>query len=163
MEAVELLPFRRLAQQADSMMTAHVVYPGLDPTCAATLSSFISETLLRSELGFEGVLFSDDLEMQAIAGHAEPEQSAVQAVEAGCDVLLVCSRPQMQARVHAALLARFEHDETFRARCRQAAARSLAMRRRCPPRPGSVEELGALLRSEVTPLEAELERRLSVA
>jgi beta-N-acetylhexosaminidase len=163
LEAVELLPFRRLAQQADSMMTAHVVYPGLDPDCAATLSNFISDTLLRAGLGFEGVLFSDDLEMQAIAGHAEPEQSAVQALEAGCDVLLVCSRAEVQARVHAALLARFERSEAFAGRCRQAAGRSLAMRRRCAPRPGSVEELGALLRSEVSPLEAELDRRLASA
>ncbi|HKO92943.1 MAG TPA: beta-N-acetylhexosaminidase, partial [Polyangiaceae bacterium] len=161
LEAVELLPFRRLAQQADSMMTAHVVYPGLDPGSAATLSSFISGTLLRAELGFEGVLFSDDLEMQAIAGHAEPEQSAVQAIEAGCDILLACSRAEVQARVHAALLEQFERSAPFAARCRQAAGRSLAMRRRCPPRPGSGEELSALLRSEVPALEAELERRLA--
>lgn len=163
LEAVELLPFRRLAPRADSMMTAHVVYPCLDPECAATLSSFISETLLRAELGFEGVLFSDDLEMQAIAGHAEPEQSAVQALEAGCDMLLVCSDARVQARVHAALLARFTRSEAFAGRCRQAAGRSLAMRRRCPPRPGSLEDFGALLRSEVMPLQAELERRLGSA
>jgi len=163
LEAVELLPFRRLAQHADSMMTAHVVYPGLDPQAAATLSSFISGTLLRAELGFEGVLFSDDLEMQAIAGHSEPEEAAVQALEAGCDVLLICSRAEVQARVHAALLARFERNEGFRDRCRQAAGRSLAMRRRCPPQPGSGAELGALLRSEVRALEAELEQRLANA
>src|SRR6185436_12439554 len=70
LQAVEILPFRRLAALADSMMTAHVVYPALDAERAATLSPRIASDLLRCELGFEGVLFSDDLEMQALAEHA---------------------------------------------------------------------------------------------
>src|SRR4051794_41279822 len=99
--------------------------------------------------------------MQAIAGHLSVERSAVEALSAGCDVLLVCSRAEAQERVHRALCERIETDGAFRRRCVDAARRSLAMRRRCPPRPGSAEDLDALLRAEVTPLEAELAVRLS--
>jgi beta-N-acetylhexosaminidase len=148
LEAVEILPFRRLAPLADSMMTAHVVYPALDPGCAATLSPRIARDLLRGELGFDGVLFSDDLEMQAIAGHAAPEESAPLAIEAGCDLLLVCSRAEAAARVHVALRTRIQSDARFRARCLAAARRSLELRRRGRPRPGTAAELEALLRGE---------------
>lgn len=160
LEAVELLPFRQLAPLADSMMTAHVVYPALDPDRAATLSPRISTELLRGELGYDGVLFSDDLEMQAIAGHAAPELSAPEAVLAGCDILLVCSKADAAERVHAALAGRIASDGAFRARCEQAARRSLALRRACRPRPASAAELAALLRGPVAALEAELAQRL---
>ncbi len=161
LEEVELLPFRRLASQADSMMTAHVVYPALDPGRAATLSPRICSELLRGQLGFEGVLFSDDLEMQAIAGHAAPESSAPEALLAGCDILLVCSKADAAERVHAALCERIADDGAFRGRCEQAAARSLVLRRGRRPQPGTAEDLSALLRGPVATLEAELARRLS--
>jgi beta-N-acetylhexosaminidase len=160
LEAVEILPFRQLAAQADSIMTAHVVYPALDPDCAATLSPLIANDLLRRELRYEGVLFSDDLEMQAIAGHAAPEASAPVALLAGCDILLVCSKADAAERVHAALRERIGRDGVFRARCEQAAARSLALRRARRPNPGSPEELTALLHGRVAALEAELRTRL---
>ena len=155
LEAVEILPFRSLSPLADSMMTAHVVYPALDRERAATLSPAIAGDLLRRELGFEGVLFSDDLEMQAIAGHAAPEESAPLAITAGCDILLVCSRADAAARVHAALSARIAREPEFRGRCLEAARRSLQMRRRCRPRPGTPSELDAVL-AEAARLEGEL-------
>lgn len=160
LEAVEILPFRQLAPHADSMMTAHVVYPALDAERAATLSPRIATDLLRTELGFQGVLFSDDLEMQAIAGHAAPESSAPVALLAGCDILLVCSKADAAKRVHSALAERIARDGAFRARCEQAAERSLALRRACRPHPESPAELAALLQGPVAALEAELAWRL---
>lgn len=159
LEAVELVPFRRLGVLADGVMTAHVVYPALDPERPATLSPTIATDLLRGELGFEGVAFSDDLEMQAIAGHGAIGASAVAAVRAGCDLLLVCSRPDMQAQVFAALLDAAEEDESFARRCRQAARRGLALRLAYPPRPGTIEQIETLVRGELEPLGAELARR----
>jgi beta-N-acetylhexosaminidase len=161
LERIEFRPFRELVGLADSMMTAHVIYASLDPHRPATLSPLIVRDVLRRELGFEGVLFSDDLEMQAIAGHLSVERSAVEALSAGCDLLLICSRAEAQERVHRALCERIEKDGAFRRRCAEAAARSLELRRRCPPRPGSADDLAALLHSEVAPLEAEIARRLS--
>jgi beta-N-acetylhexosaminidase len=163
LDAVEILPFRRLAALADSMMTAHVVYPELDPTQPATLSPRIADELLRAEIGFEGVLFSDDLEMQAIAGHTQLEDSAVRAIQAGCDLLLVCSDADAQQRVHRALTRTLERDASFRTRCLEAAGRGLAMRQRCPPTPGSAGDLSSLLDSALGPLEAELAQRLALA
>jgi beta-N-acetylhexosaminidase len=158
LEAVELLPFRRLAAHADSMMTAHVVYPALDPERPATLSRVIASDLLRGELGFEGVLFSDDLEMQAIAGHGSAGASAIAALRAGCDLLLVCSRADVQAEVCAALLEVAERDAEFALRCREAARRGLGLRHAFPPRPGTPQQLANLLSTEMEPLAAELER-----
>jgi beta-N-acetylhexosaminidase len=71
-------------------MTSHVVYPAYDARRPATLSPRIARQLLRGTLGFRGVLFSDDLEMQAAAGRHPPGRLAMRALEAGCDMLLVC-------------------------------------------------------------------------
>jgi beta-N-acetylhexosaminidase len=161
LEQVELLPFRRLASVADSMMTAHVVYTGLDAAHPATLSASILVDLLRRELAFDGVLFSDDLEMQAIAGHGLVEESAVLAIRAGCDLLLICSSADAQERAHQALTRTVERDAAFRSRSVEAVRRSLGMRQECPPQPGSLLQLDALMSSELRPLEAELTRRLA--
>jgi beta-N-acetylhexosaminidase len=89
--AVELAPFARaIAARIPALMTAHVVYPALDPRRPATLSARICRDLLRRRLGFRGVLFSDDLEMNAVAARSTPGRSAVEALRAGCDMLLVC-------------------------------------------------------------------------
>lgn len=89
--AVDLVPFVRWIRAGfPALMTSHVVYPAYDSRRPATLSPRISRELLRGELGYRGVLFSDDLEMQAAAGRHPPGRLAVRALEAGCDVLLVC-------------------------------------------------------------------------
>jgi beta-N-acetylhexosaminidase len=164
LQAVELAPFRALAGAADSMMTAHVVYPALDPGVPATLSPVIANTLLRSELGFTGVLFSDDLEMQAIAGGPHtPEAAAVAALEAGCDLLLLCHEATLQTRVQRALEQRIAAGGAFRTRCLEAAARGLRMRRRCPPQPETDGALERLLQEEVEPLMRELAAKGLVA
>src|SRR5262249_18821941 len=71
------------------LMTAHVVFPALDRR-PATLSPVICSDLLRRRLGFRGTLFSDDLDMNAVAAHRAPGATAVAALRAGCDMLLVC-------------------------------------------------------------------------
>src|SRR5438270_862006 len=80
-------------------------------------------------IGFEGVLFSDDLEMKAITARWPIEEAAVEAVWAGCDALLVCSDEDAQGRVHEALTRAAEKDTRFRDRCAEAATRVLRLRR----------------------------------
>src|SRR5579875_3830219 len=93
-----LVPFvRAIRAGLPALMTAHVVYRALDPRRPATFSPTICRRLLRARLGFRGVLFSDDLEMGAVAGRRTPEEAAVAALAAGCDMLLVC-RSQAAAR-----------------------------------------------------------------
>jgi beta-N-acetylhexosaminidase len=131
--ATEIAPFRALARDVDAMMTAHVVFTELDPEQPATLSHAICTDLLRRELGFEGVLFSDDLEMKAL--HAPVEETAVGAIAAGCDLLLVCSDEALQARAHEALVREAERVPAFLERCREAHARALRLRHAFPSRP----------------------------
>ena len=84
-------------------------------------------------MGFEGVLFSDDLEMGAVAKHHEIERIAIDAVWAGCDVLLICKDEDKQRRAHQALVKHAESDSFFRERCEEAARRFLRIRRMRPP------------------------------
>jgi beta-N-acetylhexosaminidase len=87
----DYLPFVR-AVRADlpAILTAHVVFPALDPRRPATLSEVICRGLLRRRLGFRGAIFTDDLDMMAIAARATPDRTAVAALTAGCDMLLFC-------------------------------------------------------------------------
>ncbi|MFM7807428.1 MAG: beta-N-acetylhexosaminidase, partial [Planctomycetota bacterium] len=104
LESVELVPFRAAAQAGiEAIMTAHVLFEALDPTVPATLSRTVVTGLLRERLGFDGLVITDDFEMQAIADRFEPGEAAVRAVEAGCDLVLVCHTPARQRRVIQAL------------------------------------------------------------
>ncbi len=89
---VELPPFRAaIAAGVASVMTAHVLFPRLDKARPATLAPDVMN-LLREELGYDGVVFGDDLEMKAVADHFAPEPLVRGCLNAGCDGLLVCRR-----------------------------------------------------------------------
>jgi beta-N-acetylhexosaminidase len=136
LEQIELPPFRAASGAGiAALMTAHVVCQELDAGVPATLSRAICASLLRAEIGFEGVLFSDDLEMAAIAARYPIEEAAVEAVWAGCDALLICKSEDAQDRAHEALVRKAEADPRFRDRCVEAATRCLRLRRLVPPRP----------------------------
>jgi beta-N-acetylhexosaminidase len=127
---LELIPFRAAIDAGiECLMSAHIVMEAIDPSLPATLSEPIVTRLLRVEMEFGGVLFSDDLEMNAIAHRWSAAQAAVRAVAAGCDVLLICKSEELQAEAHAALVQQATRDGEFRCRCQQAAARSLGLRR----------------------------------
>lgn len=162
LERVEIAAFRALAKNRalDAMMTAHVVYTALDPAQPATLSRVICTELLRDQLGFAGVLFSDDLEMKALT--MPVGESAVRAVNAGCDVLLVCSRADLAAEAHEALVREAEKSAAFKARCEEAFARGIAMRRRVPPAPVTDEEPLDRVFAASAEVAAELASRLAV-
>ncbi|MEI8257799.1 MAG: glycoside hydrolase family 3 N-terminal domain-containing protein, partial [Deltaproteobacteria bacterium] len=100
-----------------------------------TLARGVVTDLLRGDLDFEGVCFSDDLQMKAISDRYAVEQSAVLAIEAGCDGLLICTDPDAQERARLALEQRAAADADFAARLREAHERMTAMRRLAPLRP----------------------------
>ncbi len=91
-QRVELEPFQRLIQEGfhDGVMTAHLVHTGLEPAgTPATLSRSVLSGLLRRQLGFDGVIFSDDLQMAAITSGWSYKEAVQKAVLAGVDVLVV--------------------------------------------------------------------------
>lgn len=88
LEARELATFRAHLGAADSVMTAHVVYPALDPERPATFSPAVVTHLLRERLGFAGVAVTDALEMQGAAAGRTPAEAGALALGAGCDLLL---------------------------------------------------------------------------
>ena len=105
---VEAVPFNAaIAADVAFIKTAHILVPSFDEDRPATLSRAIVYDLLRDELGFEGVILSDDLEMKAIAATYAVPDAAVQAIAAGCDGLLICSgdvsvqAATLEALIHA--------------------------------------------------------------
>lgn len=95
-ESLELVPFRAAIKGgADAIMTAHMAVPAFEPKPEpATVSENVLTGLLRNELGFEGLIVTDALEMQGIAALFSQGEAAVRAVEAGADVLLMPSDPE---------------------------------------------------------------------
>lgn len=89
-DAYDLQPFRSLALELDGIMPAHVVYPQVDPLPAG-FSSFWLKTVLREQLGFQGLIFSDDLCMEGAAGIGNMIERKDLASAAGCDVVLICN------------------------------------------------------------------------
>lgn len=99
----DLLPFRKLIDEGlEAIMPAHVVYPQVDDRPAG-FSSFWIEEILRRELSFDGTVFSDDLSMAGAAVAGDFPQRARQALQAGCDMVLVCNDPDAAAQVLEAI------------------------------------------------------------
>jgi len=91
LERVELVPFRRGVEQGvGAVMAAHIELPSLDPSPAtpATFSRAIVHDLLRQDLGFNGLVYTDSMSMDAVAKMAPPEEGAVRALVAGADQVL---------------------------------------------------------------------------
>lgn len=88
---IELVPFKKAIEaEVDAIMTAHVIFPAFEPDeIPATLSRRVLTDLLREELGFNGLIVTDCLEMQAISKHFGVKEGAVRAIEAGADLVLV--------------------------------------------------------------------------
>jgi beta-N-acetylhexosaminidase len=97
----DFAPFRALADMPWAM-TAHIVYRAIDPTAPATLSWRVISEGIRGEIGFDGVLVSDDLSMDALGG--DIAERAGRALAAGCDLVLHCNadRSEMEAIVAGA-------------------------------------------------------------
>lgn len=96
LETLELIPFRALKDEAPALMTAHIVYPQIDPEHPATLSRPILTGLLRDTIGYRGVVISDALMMKAIFDRYGHARGAVMTLAAGADMALAQGTPEDQ-------------------------------------------------------------------
>lgn len=151
LEQVELVPFRAAIEAGVSaIMTEHIAVPALEPDSGlpATFSYAISTKLLREELGFDGLVITDDLNMSAITARTWPGEAAVRAVEAGADVILSVSRRPEAA--FAALRHAVESGRLSQERLDQSVERILRAKARLGLHRRSqvdVDELDAVLAS----------------
>lgn len=94
LEETDFLPFKRLAESAIAPriwgMVAHIVYNRIDPELPSTLSKIIINDIIRKKIGFDGLLFSDDLDMKALEKHGTIPERANLSLQAGCDIALYC-------------------------------------------------------------------------
>ena len=94
-------------------MVGHLVVPHVDPGRPATLSAPLVTGILRREMGFDGVVITDDMEMGAITSRWGVGEAAVLAVEAGCDAILVCANRERQEEAVQALVREASRSEAF--------------------------------------------------
>ncbi len=135
---VELAPYQELiiGGYDGAVMTAHIVNRNLDPSARpATLSPPIISGLLRQELGFAGVVVSDDMQMGAIVAEYGPQEAAIAAIQAGVDLILLANQQgdydlQRVYRVRNALLQAVAAGVLTEERIYQSAARILALKER---------------------------------
>lgn len=107
LDELELIPFKALAGEAPAMMTAHIVYPQIDPEHPATLSRRILGDTLRDEWGYGGVVITDALMMKAIFDRYGYARSSELAISAGADMILAQGSLEEQGKALAALEAAF--------------------------------------------------------
>ena len=130
LEAIELPPFRAaIAAGVATVMTAHLLLPALDPQRPATLSAAVLTGLLRQELGFNGLVVTDALMMEAISANYGPGEAAVLALEAGADLVLM---PADADAAIAALVAAVQGGRLSRERLEASAQRRRTALERLP-------------------------------
>src|ERR671927_453518 len=167
--AQDLAPYIELFQREDNMvkavMVSHGGFPNIDihrgtaggQLVPASINQGIVTGLLREELGYPGLVVTDDLEMGAIAKHSEIEEASLRAVLAGEDMILVCARPDLIRRSYNALLSAARTGELTRGRILASLRRIAAFKALTkPPLPFDRKRLQELS-SEV----AELNRKLN--
>jgi beta-N-acetylhexosaminidase len=128
LESHDLPPFEAAVDAGVPMvMVGHLLYPAIDPHNPASLSrDAISK--LRRDLGFDGVVVTDDLAMAGAKGGGTPAEAAVRAVQAGADLLILSSPPQQQADAYDAVVAAVESGKIPRSRIEKSVERLLTVK-----------------------------------
>jgi beta-N-acetylhexosaminidase len=140
--SVDLLPYREaIAAGLASVMTTHTIFTTLDEEHPATLSDKIIVPLLREELGFDGVVTTDCMEMKAIDDHYHVSGSVVRAAQAGVDVIIFSHTAEKQSTAYDHLLAAVKRGEVTEAQVDAANARVAALKARFPAQRADVSQV----------------------
>lgn len=138
MEAHELIPFRALLHEMDSLMVGHAHYPCWDsvqPRCPSSLSPRVINEFLRTQLAYEGLVMTDDLDMGAILNEYGFDDTMRLALEAGNDMLMICHRVEMVEKAKE-VVATLPHPLLDDALCRIEAFK----KKMCKPLRWSLEQ-----------------------
>lgn len=129
LEAVELPPFQMAASlPVAAVMMTHTVYPALDGERPASLSPALITGLLRQEIGYPGLVITDDLEMGAIGNHYEIEEAVFEAFQAGADLQLICHDPDKIERAYHYLLKKLKQGRLAETRLQESVGRVLRLK-----------------------------------
>jgi beta-N-acetylhexosaminidase len=127
----DLLPFRKLHRKLPFLMVSHGAYPRVKGSSGpASLSKFWITDVLRREIGYRGLILSDDLEMGGVLGEQSIAEASIAAIAAGTHIIEVCKEPALILQSYEAVLAEAEHSRTFRRKVERAAAHVQKHKRR---------------------------------
>lgn len=123
----DIYPFKKMFDQVDNnaymVMVTHIKYPSYDNKLPASLSSIIIQDLLREKFDFDGIIATDDLEMDAVRKYYSFEDMGVKSVEAGADLLLVCHDYDSQVKTYNGLLHAVENEQVSESRIDESVSR----------------------------------------
>lgn len=128
----DIPPFKSVIKRHDNtnfmIMVGHLKYNAIDPTTSASLSPIVMTELLRDELGFSGVVITDDLEMGAIKNNVDLSTLGVKIIQAGGDIALVCHEYASQQIVYNSILEAVTHGEISESRINESVRRILRLK-----------------------------------
>ncbi|MEK5444295.1 beta-N-acetylhexosaminidase [Fredinandcohnia sp. FSL W7-1320] len=129
LESLEFIPFRKAIKEgADMVMVGHILVPALDNTYPSSMSKTIITDILRKELGFNGVVITDDFYMKAITNDYDIGEAAVQSIKAGSDIIMVAHDYNSVVRVHNAIKSAIKNGEISEERIDESVTRILQLK-----------------------------------
>ncbi|MBQ7567709.1 beta-N-acetylhexosaminidase, partial [bacterium] len=131
LESTELVPFKAAIEEGvEAIMTAHIVFPALDPEVPATLSRAVLTGMLREKMGYRGLIVTDSLSMRSIADRWGFGEATVRSVEAGADLVLALGSFSQQDEARQALASAIESGRISRERIGESLQRIEALQER---------------------------------
>ena len=131
-DTIDLVPFKKVISERDNskfmVMVGHLKYTAFDAENSATLSPAIMTELLRNELGFSGVIITDDLDMGAVSKYHTQGELGAAAVKAGADIVLSCHEYEKQKSIYEGILNAVKSGEISEERINESVRRILAMK-----------------------------------
>lgn len=159
LEQVELVPFRKWVEaKLASVMTAHVIFEPIDPDFPATMSRRVLHGILREQMGYDGLIITDDIEMKAIADHYGYDEAALKGIEAGVDNFLCCHTAEVAHQIIETVSQGLTTGRVDALRLADANRRTAAFVERWA-KPAEVAAFDQLATQEADELLAELTRR----
>lgn len=145
----DLAPYRELRKELPMVMVNHAAYPRTPGKARpASVSSYWITTVLREKIGYQGIVFSDDLEMGGILKFMSIEDAVIAAVRAGMDLMEICHSPELILRAYEALIAEAERSKGFANQLQERARRTSRLRTKLfasrPSRVMTARQLDAL-------------------